>query len=56
MSSDCATIVDEILSPSALIEAALGPINAMGGSQRDNFSGNFGFSDACPQPAQTAYL
>ena len=54
MSSDWATIVDEILSPSALIEVALGPINAMGGVHCESFSGNLGFSDACPHPAQTA--
>ena len=50
----CATIVDEILSPSARIAVPGGPRNRIRGSRRASISGSRGFSDACPQPAHTA--
>ena len=49
----CATILEAILSPRAHMARSGGPIKAI--LFLCNNSGNFGFSDACPQPAQTAY-
>lgn len=47
-----ATIDDAILSPNAHIAFSGGPIKAI--LFLCNNSGNFGFSEAWPQPAQTA--
>lgn len=53
ISAVCATIEDAILSPRAHIAFSGGPMKAM--LCLCSNSGSFGFSDACPQPAQTAY-
>lgn len=53
ISAVCATILEAILSPRANIAFSGGPINAI--LFLSNSFGSSGFSEACPQPAHTAY-
>lgn len=53
ISAVCATILEAILSPRANIAFSGGPINAI--LFLSNNLGSSGFSEACPQPAHTAY-
>ncbi len=48
----CATMLDAILSPSNHMACSDGPMNMIPFLAKS--SGSFGFSDAWPQPAQTA--
>ena len=48
----CATMLEAILSPSSHIACSEGPINMIPFLAKS--SGSFGFSEAWPQPAQTA--
>ena len=52
MSAVCATMLEAILSPKAHIAFSGGPKNITPCLCRS--SGSFGFSEACPHPAQTA--
>lgn len=53
ISAVCATILEAILSPRANIAFSGGPIKAI--LFFSNRLGSSGFSEACPQPAHTAY-
>jgi len=54
ISAVCATMLEAILSPRANIAFSGGPIKAI--LFLSNSLGSSGFSEACPQPAHTAYL